>query len=62
MFFPGDPLNYPPNSLSPVARYESVRPPTNSDIKGFKIGDEWLDTTNNEWYKLTSKSTNGSAL
>ncbi|KKL20646.1 hypothetical protein LCGC14_2453380 [marine sediment metagenome] len=62
MFFPGDPLNYPPNSLSPVARYDSARAPTNSDIKNFNIGDEWLDTTNNEWYKLTSKSTNGSAL
>ncbi len=62
MFFAGDPLNYPPNSLSAVGRYESSRPPTNSDLKNFNLGDEWLDTTNNEWYKLTSRSINGSAI
>lgn len=60
MFFPGDPLNYPPNSISSIRRYESNRAPNNFDLKNFDLGDEWLDTSTNDWYKLSSKA-NGSA-
>ncbi|KKL20645.1 hypothetical protein LCGC14_2453370, partial [marine sediment metagenome] len=61
MFFPGDPLNYPANSLSSIRRYESNRDPNNFDVKNFSLGDEWLNTTTNDWFKLASKA-NGSAV
>ncbi len=61
MFFPGSPLNYPPNSLSPINRYEATRAPLTTDIKNFQIGDEWLDTSSDDWWKLVSKA-NNSAL
>ncbi len=56
MFFPGDPLNYPPNSLSSIRRYKSDRAPDAFDVKNFNLGDEWFDSTANDWYKLSSKS------
>lgn len=61
MFFPGSPLNYPPNTLASIRRYEASRAPTTFDIKNFEIGDEWLDVSSNVWYKLVSKA-NNSAL
>ena len=61
MFFPGDPLNYPANSLSSIRRYQSDRDPNNFDVKNFNLGDEWLNTTTNDWFKLASKA-NGSAV
>ncbi len=61
MFFPGDPLNYPANSLSSIRRYESDRDPNNFDLKNFSLGDEWLNKTTKDWFKLASKA-NGSAF
>ena len=61
MFFPGSPLNYPTNSLGAIRRYEANRAPTTFDFKNFNIGDEWLDTSSDDWYKLLSKA-NNSAL
>lgn len=58
MFFPGSPLNYPTNSLSSIRRYEADRAPTPQDIKNFNLGDEWLDVSSDDWYKLVSKSGN----
>ena len=61
MFFPGNPLNYPTNSLSSIRRYEATRAPNTFDIKNFNLGDEWLDTSSEDWYKLVSKD-GGEAL
>ncbi len=61
MFFPGDPLNYPANSISSIRRNEENRAPNNFDLKNFNLGDEWLDTSTNDWYKLISKG-NGQAI
>ncbi len=61
MFFPGDPLNYPANSISSIRRYESDRDPNNFDTKNFNLGDEWLNNLTNDWFKLASKA-NGSAV
>lgn len=54
MFFPGDPLNYPTNAQGAIRRYEANRAPDTFDNKNFKLGDEWLDTSLNEWYKLVA--------
>lgn len=56
MFFPGSPLNYPTNTLSVIQRYEANRAPTTFDYKNFNLGDEWLDTSSDDWYKLLSKA------
>ncbi len=55
MFFPGSPLNYPTNSLAVIRRYESDRAPNTLDNRNFNLGDEWLDTSTNQWYKLAAK-------
>ncbi len=54
MFFSGSPLNYPTNSLSVIRRYEANRAPNTFDNKNFNLGDEWLDTSTDEWYKLVA--------
>lgn len=56
MFFPGSPLNYPTNKVSPLQRYQADRAPTQFDLANFDLGDEWLDRTNDQWYKLVSKA------
>lgn len=61
MFFPGSPLNYPTNSLGSIRRFEEKRAPNKFDSKNFTIGDEWLDTSSDDWYKLVSLA-NGEAL
>ena len=50
-FFQNLTFNYPL-----IRRYESNRAPTELDIKNFDLGDEWLDSSTNDWYKLSSKS------
>jgi len=48
----GSPLNYPPGSQPPVKRVALMRAPTSNDSKNFREGDEWLDKSSNDWYKL----------
>lgn len=55
MFFTNSPLNYPTNAQTAIRRYKSDRAPTTFDIALFELGDEWLDTTSQDWYKLVSK-------
>jgi len=49
----GSPLNYRPNSQGPNKRVSVNRAPTTNDYRSFNEGDEWLDTSSNDWYKLT---------
>jgi len=57
----GNPLNYPPGSQSPIKRVGSNRAPTSKDAKNFREGDEWLDRSSNDWYKL-AKNTPSSVI
>lgn len=53
MTIPGNsPLNYPPNSQSSVKRITQNRAPTTNDYRNFREGDEWLDKSSDDWYKL----------
>jgi len=44
-----------------MRRFELNRAPTGDDYKNFKVGDEWLDSSSDDWYKLCAKST-GTAI
>ncbi len=59
--FATSPFNYPPGSNVPITRVKQNRAPTSGDNKNFIPGDEWLDTTGNDWWKLV-KVTQGVAL
>jgi len=48
----GSPLNYQVNSQSPLKRVSLNRAPTTNDSKNFREGDEWLDKSSDDWYKL----------
>lgn len=55
MSFPGpNPLNYQPGEQDTIKRIRQDRAPTTQDIYNVKIGDEWLDTSSDDWYKLVS--------
>ena len=49
----GSALNYTPNSQSTLKRVSRSFAPTSNNYKNFREGDEWLDTTNMDWYKLS---------
>jgi hypothetical protein len=54
------PLNYPLNSESSIRIFETNRAPTTSDFRNFIVGDEWNDTSSNDFWKLVQKdSTSG---
>lgn len=55
-FFTNGPLEYPANQGMPVRQYKLSRAPTSSDYKNFTIGDEWLDTSADIWYKMADKT------
>lgn len=48
----GSPLNYPPGSQPAIQRISRSRAPTSNDSKNVREGDEWLDTSSDDWYKL----------
>jgi len=56
-FIDKSPLNYPVNAYDPIRRFRTTRAPTVADYKNFKIGDEWLDDSSNDWWKLCYKDT-----
>lgn len=58
MFFPGSPLNYPVTKFGTLRLYKQNRAPTDFDIENFELGDEWLDLSANDWWKLVSKDPN----
>lgn len=47
--------NYPANASDPIRRFHYRRAPLNTDFRNFKIGDEWLDETAQNWWKLCYK-------
>lgn len=55
-FFTNGPLEYPTNQGRPVRQYKRDRAPTSSDFRNFTIGDEWLDTSADIWYKMSDKT------
>jgi hypothetical protein len=56
-FIDKTPLNYKPNTASTIRRFLDDRAPTSADYRNFKLGDEWLDTSSNDWWKLCDKTT-----
>ena len=48
----GSPLNYPANAQPPIHRISRSRAPTANDYKNVREGDEWLDTSSMDWWKL----------
>ncbi|NJL54150.1 hypothetical protein HC928_02540 [bacterium] len=54
-------LNYPQNAPSPIQRVSQNRAPLSTDNKNFIPGDEWLDTSSRDWWKLVDVMA-GSAL
>lgn len=55
-FIDKTPLNYKPNTASSIRRFQLDRAPTSSDYRNFQLGDEWLDTASNDWWKLCEKT------
>lgn len=45
-------LNYPQGSNTPIKRVKVERAPISTDTKNFIPGDEWLDSTSRDWWKL----------
>jgi len=59
-FINKSPLNYPLNTSSSIRIFEANRAPIVADYKNFIIGDEWWDTSSNDFWKLCYKdSTQG---
>jgi len=54
-FIQKSPLQYPINEADSVRRFTYTRAPTTADYKNFRIGDEWLNTTAREWWKMVYK-------
>jgi len=54
-FLQSSPLNYPTNSFSSIKRFKLDRAPTSGDYKNFDLGDEWLDLSSDDWWKLCEK-------
>jgi len=50
--FRKSPLNYPANDVDPIRRFLYLRQPTNADYKQYIVGDEWLDKSSDDWWKL----------
>lgn len=50
----GSALNYPPNSQPSLNRVSKGRAPTVNDYRNFREGDEWLDNSSQDWYKLAN--------
>lgn len=55
-FIDKSPLNYRVNSTDSIRRYQDDKAPTSSNFKEFKLGDEWHDTSSDDWYKLCAKT------
>lgn len=51
-FLESSPLNYPANTFSAIKRFKLNRAPNSGDYKNFDLGDEWLDTSSDDWWKL----------
>jgi hypothetical protein len=56
-FIDKSPLTYRPNSTKSLRRFQLDRAPTSSDYRNFQLGDEWLDTSSQDWWKLCDKDT-----
>ena len=51
--------NYPQGANTPIRRVKTTRDPLTSDRKNFILGDEWLNTSTNEWWKLAADPLSG---
>jgi len=59
-FINKNPLNYPVNAYNPIRTFQDDRAPTAADFRNFIVTDEWLDTSSNDFWKLSYKdSTQG---
>ena len=54
-FIDRNPLAYPANSYDPIVRFRTQRAPTAADFRNFSVGNEWLDDSSNDWWKLCYK-------
>lgn len=55
-------LNYPIGADTAIRRVKATRSPTPADSHNFILGDEWLNITNNVWWKLCQLSNVTGAL
>jgi hypothetical protein len=46
------PLNYPTNTQPSIRRISQNRAPTTNDYRNFREGDEWLDKSSDDWWRL----------
>lgn len=51
-------LNYPQGADTAIRRVAYPRAPTTTDYRNFIPGDEWLDTSSDDWWKFVSRSGN----
>lgn len=51
--------NYPEGANTPIKRVKRAGAPTSTTVKNFILGDEWLDTSLGEWWKLANNPTSG---
>lgn len=51
--------NYPQGANTAIRRVKTTRDPLTSDRKNFILGDEWLNTNSNEWWKLAGDPLSG---
>lgn len=49
-------LTYIPNGYKPTRRFAFDRAPTTADFRNFRIGDEWLDSSSDDWYKMSNRT------
>lgn len=53
--FTSSTLNYPITASTAIKRVKSDRDPSGRDGAGYTIGDEWLNSSTNIWFKLARK-------
>jgi hypothetical protein len=51
--------NYPQGANTPIRRVKQNHAPTPTEIKNFILGDEWIDTSAGDWWKLANNPTGG---
>jgi len=54
---PQSPLEYPANDQVPVRIFRRNRAPLTTDYRNFKVRDFWNDTSSDDLWYLTSKTT-----
>lgn len=57
--FTNSPLNYPTGANTPIKRVKVGRAPTSTDYRNFIPGDEWWDSSSQDWWKFVERNSSG---